>query len=273
MVRGSQNRNDDSINDVWSFASFSAIECILRRSSSQGWDSLSSHILLFLYVYRIDRFSKRVLEKVEEKKREICDKMVFIFISGGGGVWITIGMTILSMFGFNVDQSYQVMVVIAIAAIAAAALSTTFREALAPFLPPYFRDMIFNDEVHERPRQRNTQRDEEWTDIADKIRNTPIETYTKALSSLSTKELKKRLKNRDVDTRHCVERKELLDLLCKNSRGTSENCIICFEDYEEGDAMRVLSACKHTYHIECIDRWAFAKKSQAKCPMCNTPIR
>ena len=210
---------------------------------------------------------------MEEKKREICDKMVFIFISGGGGVWITIGMTILSMFGFNVDQSYQVMVVIAIAAIAAAALSTTFREALAPFLPPYFRDMIFNDEVHERPRQRNTQRDEEWTDIADKIRNTPIETYTKALSSLSTKELKKRLKNRDVDTRHCVERKELLDLLCKNSRGTSENCIICFEDYEEGDAMRVLSACKHTYHIECIDRWAFAKKSQAKCPMCNTPIR
>ena len=31
-------------------------------------DTLS--LLVFLYVYRIDRFSKRVLEKVEEKKRE-----------------------------------------------------------------------------------------------------------------------------------------------------------------------------------------------------------
>ena len=199
--------------------------------------------------------------------------MVFIFVSGGGPLMtcVSIGMMILSMFGFDVDQSYQVMVVLGIAVVGLATFSTSFREAIATALPAYLRDMIFNDEEQQRPQR--TQQDEEWTDIADKIRNTPIETYTASLSSLSSKELKKRLKNRDVDTSYCVERKELLDLLCKHSRGTSENCIICFEDYEEGDAMRVLSACKHTYHIECIDRWAFAKKSQAKCPMCNTPIR
>ena len=128
---------------------------------------------------------------------------------------VSIGMMILSMFGFDVDQSYQVMVVLGIAVVGLATFSTSFRDAIATALPPYLRDMIFNDDDPQRPQQRpqRTQQDEEWTDIADKIRNTPIETYTASLSSLSSKELKKRLKNRDVDTSYCVERKELLDRL------------------------------------------------------------
>jgi hypothetical protein len=207
---------------------------------------------------------------------------MYVFISGGGPMaWIQMGLFFMSsLFGLDIGQSLQSLIVLFVAALAVAAYFPSVREAVAATFPPYIRDMIFrgddddNNDAPRRARRRGnttTERDE-WDDIAAKIRNTPIESYTKDLTSLSTKELKKRLRNRQVDTRHCVERQELIDLLKKNSRGTSENCIICFEDYEEGDAMRVLSACKHTYHIECIDRWAYAKKSQAKCPMCNTPI-
>ena len=49
--------------------------------------------------------------------------MVFIFVSGGGPLMtcLSIGMMILSMFGIDVDQSYQVMVVLGIVVIGLAA--------------------------------------------------------------------------------------------------------------------------------------------------------
>ncbi|KAK1272573.1 E3 ubiquitin ligase BIG BROTHER-related [Acorus gramineus] len=50
--------------------------------------------------------------------------------------------------------------------------------------------------------------------------------------------------------------------------GGTDQCVICRVDYEEGDALTVLS-CKHLYHPECINNWLQINKV---CPVCSTEV-
>ena len=52
-------------------------------------------------------------------------------------------------------------------------------------------------------------------------------------------------------------------------------CSIFFEEYEDGDVLRVLPGCGHRYHIECLDKWALAATDFSRppaCPLCNKEI-
>ncbi|KAK1310688.1 E3 ubiquitin ligase BIG BROTHER-related [Acorus calamus] len=50
--------------------------------------------------------------------------------------------------------------------------------------------------------------------------------------------------------------------------GGTDQCVICRVDYEEGDALTVLS-CKHLYHPGCINNWLQINKV---CPVCSTEV-
>ncbi|XP_042495478.1 E3 ubiquitin ligase BIG BROTHER-related-like [Macadamia integrifolia] len=50
--------------------------------------------------------------------------------------------------------------------------------------------------------------------------------------------------------------------------GSTEQCVICRLDYEDGDALTVLS-CKHSYHSECINNWLQINKV---CPVCSAEV-
>ncbi|KAL3502279.1 hypothetical protein ACH5RR_036728 [Cinchona calisaya] len=50
--------------------------------------------------------------------------------------------------------------------------------------------------------------------------------------------------------------------------GSSDCCVICRLDYEEGDALTVLS-CKHSYHSDCINNWLQINKI---CPVCSAEV-
>ncbi|KAH6831370.1 RING/U-box superfamily protein [Perilla frutescens var. hirtella] len=50
--------------------------------------------------------------------------------------------------------------------------------------------------------------------------------------------------------------------------GSSDSCVICRLDYEDGDTLTVLS-CKHLYHPECINNWLQINKV---CPVCSTEV-
>ncbi|XP_024016667.1 RING-H2 finger protein ATL39 [Eutrema salsugineum] len=47
-------------------------------------------------------------------------------------------------------------------------------------------------------------------------------------------------------------------------------CVICLENFEVNDVVRVLVGCKHVFHVQCIDSWCFYKLT---CPVCRAPFQ
>ncbi|CAL0320270.1 unnamed protein product [Lupinus luteus] len=46
-------------------------------------------------------------------------------------------------------------------------------------------------------------------------------------------------------------------------------CPVCLSFYEEGDDVKNLPLCKHSFHAICIDMWLY---SHFDCPICRTPV-
>ncbi|XP_022764281.1 RING-H2 finger protein ATL52-like [Durio zibethinus] len=46
-----------------------------------------------------------------------------------------------------------------------------------------------------------------------------------------------------------------------------EMCAVCLSQFEEGEELRTLPECLHSYHAPCIDMWFY---SHSSCPMCRT---
>ncbi|XP_071735391.1 RING-H2 finger protein ATL66-like [Rutidosis leptorrhynchoides] len=46
-------------------------------------------------------------------------------------------------------------------------------------------------------------------------------------------------------------------------------CCICLGVFEDGEKVKVLPKCCHTYHSECVDKWLATHSS---CPICRAAI-
>lgn len=53
-----------------------------------------------------------------------------------------------------------------------------------------------------------------------------------------------------------------------NNIEPGSTCSICLESYNENDEI-ALSACKHHFHLECVEKWMFRQRS---CPICRGSI-
>lgn len=51
--------------------------------------------------------------------------------------------------------------------------------------------------------------------------------------------------------------------------GGGHECSVCLGAVREGEVVRRLPACKHVYHVECIDRWLAAHRT---CPLCRSQL-
>uniref|UniRef100_A0A0E0KGV7 RING-type domain-containing protein n=1 Tax=Oryza punctata TaxID=4537 RepID=A0A0E0KGV7_ORYPU len=47
----------------------------------------------------------------------------------------------------------------------------------------------------------------------------------------------------------------------------ADSCAICLDEHASADVVRVLPACGHFFHKECIDHWV--EKYQRRCPLCR----
>nr|KYP70725.1 RING-H2 finger protein ATL5K [Cajanus cajan] len=46
-------------------------------------------------------------------------------------------------------------------------------------------------------------------------------------------------------------------------------CVVCLNEFQEHDMLKVLPKCKHAFHLHCIDVWL---QTNAKCPLCRSTI-
>ena len=55
----------------------------------------------------------------------------------------------------------------------------------------------------------------------------------------------------------------------------SEECAICLSEMEEGESIRVMGKCEHSFHDHCIRRWFLTSSSTPhlsySCPTCRRP--
>ncbi|CAN1278275.1 RING-H2 finger protein ATL65 [Linum perenne] len=49
----------------------------------------------------------------------------------------------------------------------------------------------------------------------------------------------------------------------------NRECAVCLLEFEFDDYVRLLPACSHVFHVDCIDIWL---KSHANCPLCRAGI-
>ncbi|KAL2338767.1 hypothetical protein Fmac_013213 [Flemingia macrophylla] len=55
----------------------------------------------------------------------------------------------------------------------------------------------------------------------------------------------------------------------KEGVGDDYECPVCLSAFEEGEEVRKLPQCKHSFHAACIDMWLY---SHVDCPICRTPV-
>ncbi|KAL9684459.1 hypothetical protein QQ045_021897 [Rhodiola kirilowii] len=46
-------------------------------------------------------------------------------------------------------------------------------------------------------------------------------------------------------------------------------CAVCLNEFQDGEALRILPNCKHAFHMCCVDVWL---GSNISCPMCRASI-
>ncbi|KAF3433731.1 hypothetical protein FNV43_RR24834 [Rhamnella rubrinervis] len=52
-----------------------------------------------------------------------------------------------------------------------------------------------------------------------------------------------------------------------NMVGDDGVCAVCLGEFEEGEELRTLPECSHSFHVPCIDMWLY---SHPNCPVCRT---
>jgi len=52
-------------------------------------------------------------------------------------------------------------------------------------------------------------------------------------------------------------------------QGSGYECAVCLSAFEEGEEVRQLPRCKHSFHAPCIDMWLY---SHSDCPLCRSSV-
>ncbi|KAL3143946.1 hypothetical protein ABBQ32_003760 [Trebouxia sp. C0010 RCD-2024] len=108
------------------------------------------------------------------------------------------------------------------------------------------------------------------------VQQLPVELHASQedMRHMSLPELKKRLTACGVHSKESFDKEEAIARIVASGNSSSTSCTVCCDDYESGDALRVLK-CGHKYHVECIDKWLLSSTDYLRaptCPICSAAI-
>ncbi|KAH6828258.1 hypothetical protein C2S53_015876 [Perilla frutescens var. hirtella] len=55
----------------------------------------------------------------------------------------------------------------------------------------------------------------------------------------------------------------------RNQPNLSSKCVVCLNEFQENDMLRLLPKCSHAFHLDCIDVWLLRNSN---CPLCRSAI-
>ena len=124
------------------------------------------------------------------------------------------------------------------------------------------------------PRTDRTASRAKLEEVIERVKGLRTRIFT-PIDDLSVRELMSLAKERSVSVTPGQERKELVASVKDACATSQETCVVCSEDFARGDILRVLPTCAPTFHLECLDRWAYstaARGTALKCPICSAAL-
>ncbi|GAU15827.1 hypothetical protein TSUD_236430 [Trifolium subterraneum] len=67
----------------------------------------------------------------------------------------------------------------------------------------------------------------------------------------------------DLIPTHKYHKRSKVDVVSDDEGGT---CAVCLGDFEEGEELKTMPECLHSFHVPCIDLWL---NSHSSCPICR----
>lgn len=67
-----------------------------------------------------------------------------------------------------------------------------------------------------------------------------------------------------------IERKNPASRYKPGLKEQSKECSVCLSTFEEGEEIRKLKQCNHTFHKNCLDTWL--QQDWATCPLCRRSV-
>lgn len=64
---------------------------------------------------------------------------------------------------------------------------------------------------------------------------------------------------------HMYHKRNKVDVV-SDDEGEGGTCAVCLGDFEEGDELKTMPECLHSFHVHCIDMWL---RSHSSCPICR----
>ncbi|CAA0821396.1 RING-H2 finger protein ATL52 [Striga hermonthica] len=55
----------------------------------------------------------------------------------------------------------------------------------------------------------------------------------------------------------------------REGAGDGPECVVCLSAFEEGEELRRLPKCNHSFHAPCIDMWLY---THMDCPLCRSQV-
>lgn len=143
-----------------------------------------------------------------------------------------------------------------------------------------FCDSVWNwrDAAAGQPAHHNTaiSKRRRFEAVSKVVQQLPVELHAteEDLRHMSLPELKRRLTACGRTSKEGFDKQEAVAHIVASGNSSSSSCTICCDDYESGDALRILK-CGHKYHVECIDKWLLCSTDYLRaptCPICSAAI-